>query len=60
MALTNLAVFGGSFFTPIVVGKIAHTIGWPWTFYIVAIACGTCLPFMIFLMPETVRDISRP
>lgn len=53
MAVTNLAVFGGSFFTPIVVGKITHTIGWPWSFYFVSIFCTVMLPFMIFFMPET-------
>jgi MFS family permease len=53
MALTNLAVFGGAFFTPILVGKITHTIGWPWTFYLVAIFMGVCLPLAIFFVPET-------
>lgn len=53
MALTNLAVFGGAFFTPILVGKITHTIGWPWTFYFVAIFSGISLPFVIFYVPET-------
>jgi MFS family permease len=53
MALTNLAVFGGAFFTPILVGKITHTIGWPWSFYFVAIFTGVCLPLVIFFVPET-------
>lgn len=53
MALTNLAVFGGCFFTPILVGKITHTIGWPWSFYFVAIFVGVCLPLVIFFVPET-------
>jgi len=53
MALTNLAVFGGAFFTPILVGKITHTIGWPWSFYFVAIFCAICLPLLFFLCPET-------
>jgi hypothetical protein len=53
MALTNLAVFGGAFFTPILVGKITHTIGWPWTFYLESIFCGVCLPLIIFFVPET-------
>ena len=53
MALTNLAVFGGAFFTPILVGKITFTIGWPWSFYLVAIFTGVCLPLVIFLVPET-------
>jgi len=53
MALSNLALFGGAFFTPILVGKITHTIGWPWSFYFVAIFCGTMLPFIVFFVPET-------
>jgi MFS family permease len=53
MALTNLAVFGGAFFTPILVGKITHTIGWPWTFYFVAIFTAACFPLMFFYVPET-------
>lgn len=53
MALTNLAVFGGSFFTPIVVGKITHTIGWRWSFYFVAIFSGVCAPLVFLFVPET-------
>lgn len=53
MAFTNLAVFGGAFFTPIVVGKITHTLMWWWTFYLVAIFCGACLPALYFFCPET-------
>lgn len=53
MAFTNLAVFGGAFFTPILVGKITHTLKWWWTFYLVAIFCGVCLPAIIFFCPET-------
>ncbi|KAL6716339.1 hypothetical protein ACLMJK_005905 [Lecanora helva] len=60
MALSNLALFGGAFFTPILVGKITHTIGWPWTFYFIAIFCGVMLPFVILFVPETAfrRDAS--
>ena len=53
MALSNLAVFGGAFFTPILVGKITDTIGWDWSFYFVAIFCGVCLPLVFFFVPET-------
>ncbi|KAJ9134097.1 Major facilitator superfamily transporter [Pleurostoma richardsiae] len=53
MAFTNLAVFGGAFFTPILVGKITHTIKWWWSFYFVAIFSGACLPAVFFLCPET-------
>jgi len=55
MAFTNLAVFGGAFFTPILVGKITSigSLGWPWTFYFVSIFCALCLPAIIFFCPET-------
>ena len=53
MASTNLAVFGGAFFTPVVVGKITHTIKWWWTFNLVAIFCAVCLPLVFFFCPET-------
>lgn len=60
MAFTNLAVFGGAFFTPILVGKITHTLMWWWTFYFVAIFCAACLPAIFFFCPETAyrRDAS--
>lgn len=53
MACSNLALFGGAFFTPILVGKITHTIGWSWSFYFIAIFCGAMLPFIVFFVPET-------
>jgi MFS family permease len=53
MALTNLAVYGGAFCTPILVGKITKTIGWHWTFYFTAIFCSACLPALVFFVPET-------
>ncbi|TGJ88227.1 hypothetical protein E0Z10_g546 [Xylaria hypoxylon] len=53
MAFTNLAVFGGAFFTPILVGKITHTIKWWWTFNLVAIFCAASLVAVFFFCPET-------
>ncbi|KAI9818152.1 MAG: hypothetical protein M1827_000777 [Pycnora praestabilis] len=53
MALSNVALFGGAFFTPILVGKITHTLGWQWSFYFVAIFSGATLPFIFFFVPET-------
>ena len=53
MACSNLALFGGAFFTPILVGKITHTIGWSWSFYFIAIFCGAMLPLLFFFVPET-------
>jgi MFS family permease len=53
MALSNVALFGGAFLTPVFAGKITHTLGWQWTFYFVAIFTGVALPFMFFFVPET-------
>lgn len=53
MALSNVALFGAAFLTPVLVGKITHTLGWQWTFYLVAIFTGAALPLMVFLVPET-------
>ncbi|KAL9636382.1 MAG: hypothetical protein Q9204_002281 [Flavoplaca sp. TL-2023a] len=53
MALSNLALFGGAFFTPVLVGKITQTIGWEWSFYMIAIFAGALLPLIFFFVPET-------
>ncbi|KAM5355742.1 hypothetical protein ACJ41O_002388 [Fusarium nematophilum] len=53
MAFTNLAAFGGAFFTPILVGKITETLGWKWTFYFVSIFLAATLPAVFLLCPET-------
>jgi MFS family permease len=46
-------LFGGAFFTPVIVGKITHTLGWQWTFYFIAIFSAVILPFVILFVPET-------
>lgn len=53
MALSNLALFGGAFLTPVFVGMIADRIGYTWTFYFVAIFAAALLPLVIFFCPET-------
>ena len=53
MALSNLSLFGGAFFTPVIVGKMTHSLGWPWPFYFVAIFSGVVLPLVFFFVPET-------
>lgn len=53
MALSNLALFGGAFFTPVLVGVIANSMGYQWTFYFVAIFAALMLPFVIMFVPET-------
>ncbi|PGH14838.1 hypothetical protein AJ80_05764 [Polytolypa hystricis UAMH7299] len=53
MALSNVALFGGAFLTPVLVGKITHEMGWQWSFYFVAIFSGASLPLLFFFVPET-------
>ncbi|CAK4029306.1 MFS general substrate transporter [Lecanosticta acicola] len=53
MALSNLCLFGGAFFTPVIVGKMTDSIGWQWTFYFIAIFSAVMLPFVVFFCPET-------
>ncbi|KAL1858521.1 hypothetical protein Plec18170_002720 [Paecilomyces lecythidis] len=53
MAFSNVALFGGSFLTPVIAGKIAASMTWQWTFYFVAIFTGVALPLTFFLVPET-------
>ncbi|KAF3481689.1 uncharacterized protein GIQ15_04448 [Arthroderma uncinatum] len=53
MALSNVALFGGAFLTPVIAGKMTHTLGWEWTFYFIAIFAGLCLPLVFFFVPET-------
>jgi MFS family permease len=53
MALSNFCVFGGSFFTPVLVGIISDRLGYQWTFYFVAIFAGAMLPLVVLFVPET-------
>ena len=53
MAASNMSLFGGAFFTPILVGKITATLGWQWTFYLIAIFAGALFPFIFLFVPET-------
>ncbi|KAH8737378.1 major facilitator superfamily domain-containing protein [Ilyonectria robusta] len=53
MAFTNLAIFGGAFFTPILVGKITESLGWNWTFFFVSIFLAPTLLAVFFFCPET-------
>jgi MFS family permease len=53
MALSNLALFGGAFLTPVFVGMIADRIGYEWTFYFVAIFAAALLIPLVLFCPET-------
>ena len=53
MALSNMSLFGGAFFTPILVGKISDSLGWRWSFYLISIFAAAILPFLFFFCPET-------
>ncbi|KAF2480965.1 major facilitator superfamily domain-containing protein [Neohortaea acidophila] len=58
MALSNLSLFGGAFFTPVIVGTITEHLGWQWTFYFIAIFTAVMFPLIVLFVPETafVRD----
>lgn len=55
MAISNLCLFGGAFFTPVIVGVIAYNpeLRWPWTFYFIAIFGAVLFPLVILFVPET-------
>ncbi|KAL9115509.1 MAG: hypothetical protein Q9227_000830 [Pyrenula ochraceoflavens] len=53
MALTNVALFGAAFLTPVCVGKITQAMGFEWSFYFMAIFAGVAFPFLFFFVPET-------
>lgn len=52
MAISNVALFGAAFFTPVVVGKITQSLGFHWPFFFVAIFLAIMLPFMVLFVPE--------
>ncbi|PYH46082.1 putative MFS transporter [Aspergillus saccharolyticus JOP 1030-1] len=53
MALSNVALFGAAFLTPVLAGKITHSLGWKWTLYLVSIFIAAALPLTFFCVPET-------
>lgn len=42
---------------PVLGGAIAFSAGWAWIFWFLALASGVCLALVIFLLPETSRNI---
>nr|POE56283.1 protein hol1 [Quercus suber] len=56
MAFSNMCLFGGAFFTPVIVGKMTASLGWQWPFYFVAIFVGALIPFLYLFCPETAFD----
>ncbi|POS78996.1 hypothetical protein DHEL01_v202599 [Diaporthe helianthi] len=42
---------------PVLGGAIAFSASWIWIFWFLAIASGICLALMVFLLPETSRNI---
>lgn len=44
-------------FGPILSGSISYAAGWTWIFWFLSIAAGLCLAMMVFLLPETSRNV---
>ncbi|KAL4923586.1 major facilitator superfamily domain-containing protein [Aspergillus undulatus] len=42
---------------PILGGALTYAAGWPWTFWFLCIASGSCLLIVILFLPETCRGI---
>ena len=42
---------------PILGGALTYAAGWTWIFWFLCIAAGLCLSMMVFLLPETSRNI---
>lgn len=53
MALSNLSLYGGAFFTPVIVGIMTEKIGWRWPFYLLAIFSFVLVPVVFLFVPET-------
>ncbi|KAF3906503.1 hypothetical protein ABW20_dc0106905 [Dactylellina cionopaga] len=53
MALANLSLYGGAFFSPVIAGAISQALGWRWMFYFAAVFSGCMLPVIFFCCPET-------
>ncbi|KAF8464568.1 major facilitator superfamily domain-containing protein [Kalaharituber pfeilii] len=53
MAFSNLALYGGAFFTPVIVGITTERLGYRWSFWFVAIFSGVLLPLVFLFVPET-------
>lgn len=52
-ALSNLCLFGGAFFTPVIVGKVTQSLNWQWSFGFVAIFMSAIFPFVYLFCAET-------
>ena len=42
---------------PILGGGLTYAAGWTWIFWFLCIAAGLCLSLMVFLLPETSRNV---
>ncbi|KAH7309171.1 multidrug resistance protein [Stachybotrys elegans] len=57
VSIVSFAITIAPTFGPILSGGLSYAAGWPWIFWFLAIAAGSCLVLVIFLLPETARKI---
>ncbi|KAL2867265.1 major facilitator superfamily domain-containing protein [Aspergillus lucknowensis] len=56
-ALVSFAVGVAPTLGPILGGALTYAAGWPWIFWFLCIASGSCLLIVILFLPETCRGI---
>ncbi|KAL4917356.1 major facilitator superfamily domain-containing protein [Aspergillus aurantiobrunneus] len=56
-ALVSFAIGAAPTLGPILGGALTYAAGWPWIFWFLCIASGSCLLIVVLFLPETCRGI---